>query len=138
MSEFEKLLDNFLLDLLMFSEKLNSTHYLYLRGASSKSELKIRLDEEQYIYDNEIAQRKIKRINDEYECLLPYIQEGTVQVIKNEKESILECIEYLKDDFKNADKLGAVILNKKQIEDFAKKYITILESLLKRLDKKSK
>lgn len=79
----------------MFSEKLNSTYYLYL-------------------------------------------QEGTVQVIKNEKESILECIEYLKDDFKNADKLGAVILYKKQIEDFAKKYITILESLLKRLDKKSK
>lgn len=124
-----QLLKSYLRNVLIFSERLNLNYYVKLTEdvRNDKAETLKKLNE--MIYDNASSVAIVKLVNESYQRLAPYIDNGNLKVAENMKSLVSDAIEFLIEDVKNITKLGTVE-NADVIKEFSLNNIERLRKIL--------
>ena len=126
-----KLLKNYVLQVLMFSERLNLNYYVKLTESTDlKSKIALQKFKEA-VYDNHSSADFVKLVNNSYTRLAPYIEEGNLKVAENMRSLVSDAIRFLIEDLKNIDKLASTgIENVDAIKQFSNLNIERLRRIL--------
>lgn len=129
--DFNTLVKCYLREVLMCSSKWNLNYYVKLtEGLKLKGrEACMKLNE--YVYDNHSTQRAITNVNNAYQRLEPYIEDGEGKITDNLKGLISDAITFLAEDAKNAIRLSSSgVVNAAEIKDFSVRNIERLKRIL--------
>jgi hypothetical protein len=126
-----KLLKNYVLQVLMFSERLNLNYYVKLTEGSDLESRTILQKFSEAVYDNHQSADFVKFVNNSYAKLAPYIEDGNLTVASNMKALVSDAIRFLIEDLKNIDKLASTgIENVDTIKQFSNLNIERLRRIL--------
>ncbi len=126
-----KLLKNYVLQVLMFSERLNLNYYVKLTENTDLSGRAALQKFNEAVYDNHQSADFVRFVNDSYAKLAPYIEDGNLKVAANMKALVSDAIRFLIEDLKNIDKLSSTgIENIDTIKQFSSLNIERLRRIL--------
>lgn len=127
----ERLLKNYLRDVIMFSERLNLHYYVKLTENTNLRSRKELLKLNELMYDNSTTIKYVQFADRSYENLRPYIETGNLTVSKNLLEIVSSAIEFLIEDLKNIqDLITTGIANAEIIKDYVKVNVGRLRKIL--------
>lgn len=126
-----KLLKNYVLQVLMFSERLNLNYYVKLTENTDLNSKNALQKFSEAVYDNHQLADFVRFVNNSYAKLAPYIEEGNLEVASNMKALVSDAIRFLIEDLKNIDKLASTgIENVDTIKQFSNLNIERLRRIL--------
>lgn len=126
-----KLLKNYVLQVLMFSERLNLNYYVKLTENTDLNSKNALQKFSEAVYDNHQSADFVRFVNNSYAKLAPYIEEGNLEVASNMKALVSDAIRFLIEDLKNIDKLASTgIENVDTIKQFSNLNIERLRRIL--------
>lgn len=126
-----KLLRNYVLQVLMFSERLNLNYYVKLTENTDLNSKNALQKFSEAVYDNHQSADFVRFVNNSYAKLAPYIEEGNLEVASNMKALVSDAIRFLIEDLKNIDKLASTgIENVDTIKQFSNLNIERLRRIL--------
>lgn len=126
-----KLLKNYVLQVLMFSERLNLNYYVKLTENTDLNSKNALQKFSEAVYDNHQSADFVRFVNNSYAKLAPYIEEGNLEVAGNMKALVSDAIRFLIEDLKNIDKLASTgIENVDTIKRFSNLNIERLRRIL--------
>lgn len=126
-----KLLKNYVLQVLMFSERLNLNYYVKLTENTDLNSKNALQKFSEAVYDNHQSADFVKFVNNSYAKLAPYIEDGNLTVAHNMRALVSDAIRFLIEDLKNIDKLASTgIENVDTIKQFSNLNIERLRRIL--------